>query len=163
MNNHYFMLLHAKLAKLLSCWRVSFLPFFFMAMLAVTFNSTAQNVQGTVPVQIPVGGFGVDGDAFANTPAPAGVGDWFYDSTLFPGSGRGLFTGSAPSDPTMTFFLQDKWGGDGQDQNIFLTSTKINDNPNSYLWGPGQVPNKNEIQNVGVHFTYGNAAILDKL
>ena len=107
MNNHYFMLLHAKLAKLLSCWRVSFLPFFFMAMLAVTYNSTAQqNIQGTIPVQKPTGGFGIDGDAFSNTPT-ANVGDWFIGSGGTGGGVMDLSTGF-PIDPAMTFFFQDK-------------------------------------------------------
>jgi hypothetical protein len=54
------------------------------------------------------------------------------------------------------------------DPSIFTGSNKINDNPNQILdaggriinkgftWGPGSSPNKNEIQNAGLHFTHGD-------
>jgi hypothetical protein len=107
-------------------------------------------------VLTPTGGFGIDGDAYANTPTP-GIGDWFY-SPLYPGSGGSLFNPDGTvKDPTMTYFLQDVWGT--KDPTIFTASNKINDNPSTYTWGTGMVPNKNEIQNVGVHFAYGDPAL----
>ncbi|PKP11132.1 MAG: hypothetical protein CVU08_13045, partial [Bacteroidetes bacterium HGW-Bacteroidetes-3] len=145
-------------SKQLSCyWRQLLILSLFIATTVLTgFKLSAQNLPGIAPVQTPIGGFGVDGDAYANTPTPAylNVGDWFYDSTLYPGTGRGLFTGGSVTDPTRTFFLQDNWL-QNTDLTIFTGRNKINDHPNTYTWGPGSSPNKNEIQNAAAHFTYG--------
>ncbi len=139
--------------------KTTILSFLFMAMLFTSFTLTAQNILGTVPVQKPTGGFGIDGDAYANViihTAPHehnNIGDWFYDPTNWPGSGRGLFDGVAVIDPTRTFFLQDDWGND--DGTTFLTSTKIDMNPNDYEWGPANnLLAKDDMQNVGAHFAF---------
>ncbi|MBE0423912.1 MAG: hypothetical protein IBX66_08225, partial [Lutibacter sp.] len=138
------------------CWRQFVSALFIMTTVLTSFTLTAQNIRGTVPVLTPTGGFGIDGDAIANTPTP-GIGDWFYNP-LFPGSGGSLFNlDGTVKDPTMTFFLQDAWGG--TDPTIFTASNKINDNPATYTWGSGNVPNKNEMQNVGVHFAYSDPSI----
>ena len=140
----------------LSCWKQLLMTaLLIMATVLTSFTLTAQNLPGTVPVLTPVGGFGIDGDAYANTPTP-GIGDWF--NTMYAGSGGSLFNADGTvKDPSMTYFLQDDWGG--TDATIFTSSNKINDNPTTYTWGPGNVPNKNEIQNVGAHFAYGNPAL----
>ena len=120
----------------------------------------AQSIQGVVPVKTPLGGSGVDGDAFAHRPAGYElVGDLFDD--VHPTGTHGvldLTTGNLLY-PGFTFFLQDPWGGDIQDPTIFTLSNKINDNPSTYTWGAGQNPNKNEIQNAGAHFSYGDPTI----
>jgi len=137
---------------------VNMIAFTIGIIVLSSYNANAQ-LQGLAPVKTPQGGFAVDGDAFANTPLlyPKS-GDWFRDSISYPGPGGGLFNSNGTVvDPTMTFFLQDPWNG--TDPTTFITSNKINDDPNSYLWGPGTSPNKNEIQNAGVHFTYGDPVL----
>ncbi|MBA4317186.1 MAG: hypothetical protein C0412_02190, partial [Flavobacterium sp.] len=134
------------------------LPFVFMAIAMTSFTVTAQNLPGTVPVLTPIGGFGIDGEGDANFPT-AGIGDWFLKTPPYPGTGGSLFDANMnPLYPAMTFFLQDAWGE--LDPTTFTSSNKINDNPTSYTWGPGNVPDKNEIQNVGVHFAYANPALV---
>ena len=56
----------------------------------------------------------------------------------------------------VTYQLKDNYNGD---LTIFTKSNKINDNPNTYAWGSGTSPPKNEIQNCGVHFSYGDHGI----
>ena len=143
--------------QLRCCWRhLFYVALFIVTTVQTGFTLTAQNIRGTVPVLTPIGGFGVDGDAYANTPTP-GIGDWFY-SAVYPGTGGGLIDADMhPLYPTMTYFLQDDWGG--TDATIFTASNKINDNPSTYTWGPGNVPNKNEMQNLGVHFAYADPSI----
>ena len=118
----------------------------------------AQNIQGVVPVDPPSGGFGVDGDAYANFPTSSiydDVGDWFYDPGLYDGPGRGLIdlnTG-LPIYPTRTIFLQDPWNT--ADPSTFTTSSKIDDAPNSYTWGTtNNLLPKNNMQNVAAHFAW---------
>ncbi len=128
------------------------LPFAFMVMMLNNFALTAQNLLGTVLVQNPNGGFAIDGDAYANFPT-TDIGDWFYNS-LYPVSVGSLFNSDGTvTDATRTFFLQDDWGS--ADGTTFLTSSKIDDNPNSYLWGPSNnLLAKNDMQNVGAHFAF---------
>ncbi|HSQ46702.1 MAG TPA: hypothetical protein VLM44_07250, partial [Lutibacter sp.] len=123
-----------------------------MTTVLTGFKLTAQNLPGTVPVLTPIGGFGVDGDAYANTPLPD-IGDWFYNP-LYPGSGGSLFNpDGSVKDPTRTFFLQDDWGT--FDGTTFLTSTKIDMDPNDYEWGPANnLLAKDDMQNVGAHFAF---------
>lgn len=146
-----------------NCWLM--LPFFLFSMISFTSTAQSGNVQGVAPVQTPVGGFGVDGDAYANDPDPFygvnDVGDWFQDQVNFPGSGGSLFdpnTGLPYTGLEHMWFVKDGLSGE-PDYSIFLSSNKINDHPNTYAVGQGNVPNKNEIQNVGVHFTYGEVGL----
>ncbi|MFV8343371.1 T9SS type A sorting domain-containing protein [Flavobacterium sp. XS2P39] len=131
--------------------------------------SNGQSIKGVVPVQCPHGGSGVDGDAFADTPI-LGVGDLFDNNV---GSGGGVINLAPPPEflcSGPTFRLADAWGGDVQDPTIFTGSNKINGNPGDpdgpgpltggYTWGAGSSPNKNEIQNCGVHFTYGDQNVI---
>ena len=120
-------------------------------------NGLAQNIQGVAPVQNPNGGFAIDGDAYANTPT-SGVGDWFIDTSQYPGSGGSIFNiDGTIIDPTMTYFQQDGWKQGAVDETVFATSNTINDDPNTFDWKRGDAPQKNEIQNVAVHFTYGDS------
>ncbi|MFV8390979.1 SprB repeat-containing protein, partial [Flavobacterium sp. LB1P62] len=125
----------------------------------MTSNTNAQgSIKGIVPVISPKSGSGVDGDAYAHSPAGyENVGDLF--DSQHPGvDGHGVinpFTGELLY-PGQTFFLQDRYIND---LSIFTQSNKINDNPNTYTWGPGNSPNKNEIENAGAHFSYGDPAL----
>ncbi|MFV5690377.1 hypothetical protein ACM55M_17365, partial [Flavobacterium sp. ZT3R25] len=159
------------LSRLWSCyWRQSFaLPFMLAAILMTGYKVNAQgSIKGIVPVQYPHSGSAVDGDAFAHEPIGTiyeGVGDLF--DKLHPTiDGHGVinpFTGEVfykPTEPVtvpVSYFLQDPYLND---PTIFTQSNKINDNPNTYTWGAGSSPNKNEIQNAGVHFSYGDPNVI---
>src|SRR5262245_6713000 len=55
---------------------------------------------GVAPVIAPAGGFAIDGDLVANTPA-ANIGDWLASTN---GTGGGVLTAAGvPLDPTRTF------------------------------------------------------------
>ena len=142
-------------------WRLYGYQWLTMLLLVVTFLSTngtvyAQgSIRGIVPVLAPKSGSGVDGDAYAHSPAGyENVGDLF--DSQHPGiDGHGVinpYTGELLY-PGQSFFLQDRYEND---LSIFTMSNKINDDPNTYTWGPGNSPNKNEIQNAGAHFSYGD-------
>ncbi len=134
------------------------LSLIFAIYLMTNYTVNAQVYQGVVPVQAPTGGFGVDGDAYADTP-DTGVGDWFDDNA---GAGGGAIMGSdgLPLDPSMTTFHKDGVKGEnGGDLTAFTGSNTIDDDPNTYTWGPGSTPAKTEVQNSGVHFTYGEPNI----
>ncbi|AOZ98464.1 hypothetical protein BIW12_02900 [Flavobacterium commune] len=133
-------------------------------MMAYTVN--AQNIKGIVPVQYPISGSGVDGDAWAHEPINTiyqNVGDLFdrqFGNPDYPldmtNNGVLDFSNGSLLYPGFTFFLQDRYV---DDLTIFTASNKINDNPNTYTWGAGSSPNKNEIQNAGAHFSYGSASV----
>jgi hypothetical protein len=121
--------------------------------------ASAQSIQGIVPVQTPVGGSGVEGDALAHYPVGTiyeNVGDLF--DLVHPTGTHGVldFTTGQLLYPGFTFFLQDPFEND---PTIFTLSNKINDNPNTYSWGAGNNPDKNEIQNAGAHFSFGDPAL----
>ncbi|HKO77907.1 MAG TPA: hypothetical protein VJU52_11845, partial [Flavobacterium sp.] len=138
------------------------LPLLLLTFFMMCNESYAQgSIRGIVPVQIPRGGSGAEGDAFAHQPVGTlyeGVGDLF-DSLHPTVAGHGVinpFTGQVLY-PGSTFFLQDPYVND---PTIFTLSNKINDNPNTYTWGAGSSPNKNEIQNAGAHFSLGDSSIM---
>ncbi|WP_156129385.1 hypothetical protein [Flavobacterium sp. AED] len=149
-------------------WRQSYtLPLMLTAILMTGYKVNAQgSIKGIVPVQHPIGGSGVDGDAWAHEPIGSiyeNVGDLFdklYDPVNNPthtvNHGVLDLTTGALLYPGSTFFLQDRYQND---LTIFTLSNKINDNPNTYTWGAGSSPNKNEIQNAGAHFSYGDSSI----
>jgi hypothetical protein len=159
------------------CWRQSLvLPLMITAIMITGSTVNAQNIKGLVPVSSPLWGSGVDGVAFAHQPDFTNsiyvhAGDLF--DKLHPGDmGHGLInpeTGevfykpSTPTDPPtaqsvpVTYQIRDPYQND---PTIFTSSNKINDNPNTYTWGAGSSPNKNEIQNCGVHFSYGTSDVL---
>ena len=136
------------------------LPFIFMALMLMNNTVSGQaNVKGNVPVVWPTGGFGVDGDAFANQPTP-GVGDWWPA----PGAGGSVFTAGGvvippPAGTTVVNFL-DKYKGDPEDDiTVFAQSDKINDNPNTYNVKAGTVPPKDDMQHAIAVFTWGNPTL----
>jgi hypothetical protein len=105
----------------------------------VTFGQAV--TQGTVPVVVPTGGFGMDGDLRASA-----IGDWL------PGTGAGgsVLNGSgAPLNNTTTFHRVDLYNsGD----NVFAGGQKKDDNPNTMTWINGNPsPAKNDINNLLMH------------
>ncbi|WP_163325619.1 hypothetical protein, partial [Draconibacterium mangrovi] len=159
------------------CWRLCYVLPLLIIMALISTTTTAQQVYlGTAPVQTPVNGFAVDANAYANyvpgdtigEPDFGVAGDWFYvphwpefppfDTVLWEGPGRGILRFDGPIYPDMTTVYVDSISGD-PDYTTFLEKTKIDENPNTYTWGEGNVPPKNEIQNVAVHFTYGDPAL----
>ncbi|MBG6112239.1 hypothetical protein H4V97_002805 [Flavobacterium sp. CG_23.5] len=152
-----------------SHWRQSIAkPLLCLAVMLMGYTINAQNIQGVVPVKYPLTGSGVDGDAFAHTPdftnsLYINTGDLF--DNLHPTiAGHGLInplTGEVFYKPSLTgsqsipvtYQLKDPYQND---PTIFTSSNKINDNPGTYTWGAGSSPPKNEIQNCGVHFSYGD-------
>ncbi|MFV8343372.1 T9SS type A sorting domain-containing protein [Flavobacterium sp. XS2P39] len=159
-------------------WRQSHI---FTLMLGVVltmgYTANSQNIKGIVPVQYPKSGSGVDGDAWAHEPIGTNfvnIGDLFdlthtdinghglIDVTPGPSAGNVFYKPSAPQNPPVaqsvpvTYQIKDNYTGDFT---IFTASNKINDNPKTYTWGAGSSPNKNEIQNCGVHFSYGDPNI----
>ncbi|MBD0726483.1 hypothetical protein B6A10_15015, partial [Flavobacterium sp. L1I52] len=152
---------------LLDGWRQTFIFCLLFGLMLFTGNITiAQNIKGIVPVQYPISGSGVDGDAWAHEPISTiyeNVGDLFdrqFGNPMYPGDvvNNGVldFSNGSLLYPGFTFFLQDRYV---DDLTIFTSSNKINDNPNTYTWGPGSSPNKNEIQNAGAHFSYGSPSV----
>ncbi|WP_205461980.1 HYR-like domain-containing protein, partial [Mangrovibacterium lignilyticum] len=145
---------------------------------------TTGNIQGIAPVMAPTNGTAIDGNAYANhvfgeTDNTSGfpqnygtAGDIFYWDLVYPGEGGGVFDilqiaappyfdvseNSYPgvNDYTVVRYIDDITN---KDPTIFIGSNKIDDNPNTYEWGVGSNPNKNEIQNAGVIFTRGNPGI----
>ena len=152
---------------LLDGWHQTFIFCLLFGLMLFTGNITiAQNIKGIVPVQYPISGSGVDGDAWAHEPISTiyeNVGDLFdrqFGNPMYPGDvvNNGVldFSNGSLLYPGFTFFLQDRYV---DDLTIFTSSNKINDNPNTYTWGPGSSPNKNEIQNAGAHFSYGSPSV----
>jgi hypothetical protein len=141
-----------------SRWWCTF-PLILITLFLSNYTGFAQSIQGIVPVQTPVGGSGVEGDALAHFPVATvyeNVGDLF--DLVHPTGTHGVldFTTGQLLYPGFTFFLQDPFEND---PTIFTLSNKINDNPNTYSWGAGNNPDKNEIQNAGCHFSYGDPAL----
>uniref|UniRef100_UPI00356682A3 hypothetical protein n=1 Tax=Lutibacter sp. TaxID=1925666 RepID=UPI00356682A3 len=151
------------------CWRkLLFLPLIMAAML-MNNNVNAQIPQkaGNVPVLFPNGGFAVDGDAFARTPNLA-VGDWWVN-LLNPTPPRSVF--DAAGDVVMPLPLgtevirfTDEYRGDGlDDDTTFPGRNKINDNPNTYEVGIGNVTPKDDMQNAVAVFTNGDPTLTTPL
>ncbi|MGY5851663.1 immunoglobulin domain-containing protein, partial [Salegentibacter sp. F14] len=144
----------------------------FLGAFLISFGAYSQVIsEGAVPVQTPLGGFGVDGDAKAGTPDPTYdlVGDWFFEdfndqNDTDPGGifRRDLINETLIPIYDFTYFLQDSIPmGNMKDPTIFTTAAKIDQDPNTYTWGEGSSPPKNEIQNVAAHFTYGDPGMND--
>jgi hypothetical protein len=141
------------------CFCKGLLPIFFLCC-AVLFSTVAfgqYNKKGVAPVQIPSGGFAIDGDAFANKPVN-GVGDWFEfgvgDNWLI--NSDGTYTVPYGDGEMLKMYIdvfKDK------DPTAFLSSNKINDNPATYSVGLANVPSKNDMQRAGAYFAFGDPAI----
>ena len=151
------------LAGLKSCISMRF-QVLLLLLLATAALVNAQT--GRAPVETPPIGFGIDGDANANTypatPSFSNTGDWFSNGAS--GSGMSLFDMSDITSPyTFNYYsdqsihYEDAWSG--EDPTILTGSTKVSDPYGvNFTWGPGQNPNKNEINNAVIHFTFGSNA-----
>ncbi|MFM2369592.1 MAG: hypothetical protein RL619_1902, partial [Bacteroidota bacterium] len=93
-----------------------FLPFILTIILMTAYTVNAQNIQGIIPVQHPIGGSGVDGDAWAHEPIGTkyeNIGDLFdklYNGTTHA-TNHGVLnlTNGQLIYPGETFFLQDRY------------------------------------------------------
>ncbi len=108
---------------------------------------------GVVPLGSPAGGFGIDGDLFANQPA-TNLGDWLQPTNAAPPGTGGAVLDSAgvPLNAATTFHLIDPYKGVGNDL-IFVGGLKWNDNPNTWGWTEGNSSAKTDINNVLLHMT----------
>ena len=116
-----------------------------------SFNiASAQIPSGTVPVIVPAGGFGIDGNTQANFVTP-GVGDWIAGS-----AGTGgivLNNNGSPIVSSTTFHLIDPFNNTSD--SVFVSgSNKVSDDPNTWTWTTEVAnPSKTDINNALIHFT----------
>ncbi|MFD1096219.1 Ig-like domain-containing protein [Salegentibacter chungangensis] len=148
-----------------------------LVLLAFLFQTDvfSQNIKGLAPLLQPLGGLNIDGNAYVNVDGEPG-GDWLFEFGTDPENKNpgGVFPPSAsdgiaegipdmpyPDDfylyPGQTTFFRDNITNN--DPTIFTSSNKINDDPNTYTWGTGSSPNKNEIQNAIAHFSYADGSL----
>src|SRR2546423_100193 len=99
---------------------------------------------GVAPVVSPAGGFGIEGDLFANTPT-ANVGDWITNSLT---GGGGLTQSGVPLNSSTTFHFIDEYNGN---ELIFGGGLKWTDNPTNWSWTIGKANGKTDINNVLLH------------
>ncbi|WP_026932609.1 T9SS type A sorting domain-containing protein [Christiangramia echinicola] len=152
-----------------------------LAFLLLLFNISSlqaqTNIKGLAPMLEPKGGLAIDGNAFVRVAGDnPDAGDWLFENgtdpvTADPG---GVFPPSASDGiaeglpdqpfpesfyvyPGQTTFFRDNITN--ADPTIFTGSNKINDNPNTYTWGTGSSPNKNEIQTAIAHFSFADPTI----
>ena len=103
---------------------------------------------GVAPVLVPAGGFGIDGDLFANTPG-SGSGDWLPGAG---GTGASVLDASgAPLNPATTFHFIDLYNSTSD--NTF-TGGKWTDDPNTWQWTTSKASSKTDINNVLLHVAF---------
>lgn len=123
--------------------------FFMLVVVLAGFSTMAQT--GVAPVDPPSGGFAVDGNLLSNTPT-AGVGDWFQGPAGSGGHVFNIVNGVAvPLDPENSFYRMDLTGNANLDG--FTQGSKVNDDPNDWRWSTGSVPQKDDLNNVFLHFS----------
>ncbi|RKD84579.1 Ig-like domain-containing protein, partial [Mangrovibacterium diazotrophicum] len=137
------------------------------SVLYVTYpDGTPVEKEDSVGVQV-VHYFGTSGDIFlwndidfglCNGPwdGPGGgvltvVGDTVY---AIPPPGTEYTPGV--DDDTVVVYVDDITN---KDPTVFITSSKIDDDPNTYKWGEGSNPTKNEIQSAGALFSWGDPSL----
>src|ERR1043166_886536 len=82
---------------------------------------------GVAPLMVPAGGFGIDGNLLANTPA-ANIGDWLAATN--PGSGGWVLNAAGvPLNAATTFHVLDAYSSTGDD--TFSGGLKWTDDPNT--------------------------------
>src|SRR5262245_52336533 len=90
---------------------------------------------GVASVVSPAGGFGIEGDLFANVPT-ANVGDWITNSL----NGGGVLTQSGVAlNASTTFHFIDQYNGNDL---IFGGGLKWTDNPTNWTWTIGKASGK---------------------
>ena len=103
---------------------------------------------GVAPIGPPPGGFAIDGDLLANTPAP-NVGDWISMTNLWSGTSGGVLNATGvPLNGSITFHFIDPYGSD---DSVFKGGHKWYDNPNSWEWTTNKASSKTDINNALVH------------
>src|SRR5690606_13930745 len=129
------------------CW--------FLLILFAGTQMMFSQLTGTVDAGPPDQGFEVDGNLLVG---PVN-GDWFLANGAFnPGAPvqSVLHVDAGEVKPMFldkTFIFRDGVPGvEAGDLTIFASSNAINDDPNTYQWGAGSSPPKDEIQNCFVHF-----------
>jgi len=101
---------------------------------------------GVAVVSPPTGGFAIDGDLQANTPAN-NVGDWVPAGN---GNGGAVLTNAGlPVNSALTFHLVDPFN---TAENNFAGGQKVDDNPNAWSWVTNPVNNKQDINHALIHF-----------
>jgi len=129
--------------------------------LEVYSSKSVQAQEGVAPTVIPAGGFAVDGNLLSRTPTSppfsSDDGD-FLPNDGAPGTGGYVFTlDGLPVDTATAFHVID--GYDADDSNIFTGGSKLNNDPNTWVWKPGKAPGKDDINNTLFFFsndTLGN-------
>ena len=117
-----------------------FVSFLFLYSLELC----AQIGPGIAPVNLPSGGFNIDGSLLSNSTN----GDW-VDGT---GSGGFVLANSGtPLNTKSTYHLYDEYNSGTDD--IFGGGDKVSDNPNSMTWSVGTANNKTDMNNALIHFT----------
>ena len=120
-------------------------------------NAQNPSLRGVVPVNNPTGGFGIDGELYANWPLTptifADSGDWIYDGGVHSGTGRGVLNISGtPIDPLVTRHSIDLTGN--ADLDGFTEGSKFNMSPEDWVIEAHSNPGKDDMQNVMIHFDY---------
>ncbi|MFE3871227.1 T9SS type A sorting domain-containing protein [Flavobacterium sp. ZS1P70] len=128
----------------------NFTTFISICFLFFFIPNTAQVFPGTAPVNIPAGSFQIEGDLQANTPLPAGKGDWLPLSGSTGTGGNVLSAAGAPVNALTTFHLTDLYN---TSENNFSGGKKFNDNPNIWTWVNNNALAKCDINNALFHFT----------
>src|SRR6185503_827430 len=126
---------------------LTFLLLAFLALCSLPANA-APPPSGVAPVNLPAGGFGIDGNLLPNTPA-ANVGDWLQSGAAGTGGGV-LNQAGVPLNAKTTFHFIDRYGNQGGDL-IFSGGLKWTDNPNIWKWTTGKPSSKTEINNALMH------------
>ncbi len=95
---------------------------------------------------------GIDGDLLANSPPgpPFNTADDWLDGPAGPGIGL-LDQNGMPRDPSRTTHVIDPIDGDPLERRFF-GGNKVDDDPNTYRWTYGAVPQKDDIQNGLIDF-----------
>lgn len=126
---------------------VSLTMFSFATQMAIAVPPPA----GIAPVGPPSGGFALDGDVAANT--PANVGDWILCPPPPAGTGTGVLDKfGVPLNPNTTIHVNDPYGNMGTDM-VFVGGLKWFDNPNTWNWTTGKCSSKTDINNAMLHIT----------
>lgn len=127
-----------------------FLLLVFLALCSLSADASPPP-SGVAPVNLPAGGFGIDGNLIPNTPA-ADVGDWLLcPEAGLPGTGGAVLDKAGLLlNATTTFHFIDGYGNVGTDL-IFSGGLKWTDNPNTWRWTTGKPSSKTEINNALMH------------
>ncbi|MBN2681994.1 MAG: SprB repeat-containing protein, partial [Bacteroidales bacterium] len=121
----------------------------FLFLLIIGLSLSFQLKAQIAPINVPSGGFHIDGNLLSNNPVN-GVGDWVS------GAGTGGFVinnDGSLINSLNTRLVIDKFN-DNTDE-IFQAS-KFNDNPNLWSWSVGKATSKNDINNVALHLGEDN-------